>query len=82
MKSISRREFFATLGMASTAVAVLASIGQAEAADAMLLNVSYDPTRELYKAINPIFAGDWKARSGENPKIQVSHGGPAPRRAP
>ena len=29
------------------------------------LNVSYDPTRELYKAINPAFAADWKARTGE-----------------
>ena len=75
MKSISRREFFATLGMASTAVAVLAGNGRAEAADATLLNVSYDPTRELYKAINPIFVTDWKAKTGGTLKIQVSHGG-------
>ncbi len=45
------------------------------AADQMLLNVSYDPTRELYKAINPAFAAEWKAKTGETPRIQASHGG-------
>jgi ABC-type sulfate transport system substrate-binding protein len=30
-----------------------------------LLNVSYDPTRELYRDINQAFAEDWKARTGE-----------------
>ena len=39
------------------------------------LNVSYDPTRELYKAINPAFAADWKARTGETIEIHASHGG-------
>ena len=39
------------------------------------LNVSYDPTRELYKAINPAFAADWKAKTGEEIQIQASHGG-------
>jgi sulfate adenylyltransferase subunit 1/sulfate transport system substrate-binding protein len=39
------------------------------------LNVSYDPTRELYKAINPAFAADWKAKTGETIEIQASHGG-------
>ncbi|WP_036285442.1 sulfate ABC transporter substrate-binding protein [Methylocystis sp. ATCC 49242] len=39
------------------------------------LNVSYDPTRELYKAINPAFVADWKARTGESVEIQTSHGG-------
>jgi sulfate adenylyltransferase subunit 1/sulfate transport system substrate-binding protein len=46
-----------------------ASVGQT------LLNVSYDPTRELYKQINPAFAADWKAKTGEAAEIQVSHGG-------
>ena len=40
-----------------------------------LLNVSYDPTRELYKAINPAFVADWKAKTGETVQIQASHGG-------
>jgi sulfate/thiosulfate-binding protein len=44
-------------------------------ADSSLLNVSYDPTRELYKAINEAFAADWKDKTGETVTIQQSHGG-------
>lgn len=40
-----------------------------------LLNVSYDPTRELYKAINADFIADWKKKTGETLTIQSSHGG-------
>jgi sulfate transport system substrate-binding protein len=40
-----------------------------------LLNVSYDPTRELYKAINEAFAKDWKAKTGDDVSIKQSHGG-------
>jgi sulfate transport system substrate-binding protein len=40
-----------------------------------LLNVSYDPTRELYEAINPKFAASWKAATGQDVKINMSHGG-------
>lgn len=40
-----------------------------------LLNVSYDPTRELYAAINPKFAAQWKAETGQTVKITMSHGG-------
>jgi sulfate/thiosulfate-binding protein len=44
-------------------------------ADATLLNVSYDPTRELYEAVNKSFAADWKAKTGETVTIRQSHGG-------
>jgi sulfate/thiosulfate-binding protein len=40
-----------------------------------LLNVSYDPTRELYQAFNAAFAKSWKAKTGDNVKIKQSHGG-------
>ena len=40
-----------------------------------LLNASYDPTRELYEAINPKFAAKWKAETGQAVKINMSHGG-------
>lgn len=40
-----------------------------------ILNVSYDPTRELYEAINPKFAAAWKTESGQDLKINMSHGG-------
>jgi sulfate transport system substrate-binding protein len=46
-----------------------------QAKDVTLLNVSYDPTRELYQAINPAFAAQWKAKTGDDVKINQSHGG-------
>ena len=62
-------------------LAVLAAVGfttvaaSAVLADTTLLNVSYDPTRELYKAVNEAFAKDWKAKTGEKITIEQSHGG-------
>jgi sulfate transport system substrate-binding protein len=47
----------------------------AAAKDVQLLNVSYDPTRELYQQINVAFAADWKARTGDTLTIKQSHGG-------
>ncbi len=47
----------------------------AHAASYTLLNVSYDPTRELYKAVNAAFAADYKAKTGDSVTIQQSHGG-------
>ena len=40
-----------------------------------LLNVSYDPTRELYTEYNELFAKYWKAKTGETVAIEQSHGG-------
>ncbi|HVJ43218.1 MAG TPA: sulfate ABC transporter substrate-binding protein [Dongiaceae bacterium] len=45
------------------------------AADTSLLNVSYDPTREFYKAYGAAFAKYWKDKTGETVKIDSSHGG-------
>ncbi|MFZ2999977.1 MAG: sulfate ABC transporter substrate-binding protein [Undibacterium umbellatum] len=47
----------------------------AMAADISLLNVSYDPTRELYQDVNQAFAKQWKAKTGDNVTIKQSHGG-------
>jgi len=44
-------------------------------ADVTLLNVSYDPTRELYQEFNAAFAKQWKAKSNETVTINQSHGG-------
>ena len=44
-------------------------------ADQTILNVSYDPTRELYKAYDDLFAAHWKQLTGETVTIQQSHGG-------
>jgi sulfate transport system substrate-binding protein len=43
--------------------------------DVTLLNVSYDPTRELYQELNASFAKHWKAKAGEVVKVRQSHGG-------
>lgn len=54
----------------------LAASGSARAADALtLLNVSYDPTRELYERINVAFAEQWRAEHGQAVTIRQSHGG-------
>jgi len=65
------KSFFATLTLAAS----LALPGIAAAKDITLLNVSYDPTRELYKEINATFAAQWKAKTGDTVTIQQSHGG-------
>ncbi len=44
-------------------------------ADTTLLNVSYDPTRELYQDFNAAFAKHWQAKTGEKVTIRQSHGG-------
>lgn len=45
------------------------------AKDIQLLNVSYDPTRELYEQYNKAFAAHWKQETGDNVVIRQSHGG-------
>ncbi len=47
----------------------------ARATDVSLLNVSYDPTRELYQDFNTAFAKYWKAKTGDNVTVNQSHGG-------
>jgi sulfate transport system substrate-binding protein len=57
--------------------AVLATLaaGAAAAKTVTLLNASYDPTRELYRATNAAFAAQWKAQHGDRVVIRMSHGG-------
>ncbi|SFI34710.1 sulfate ABC transporter substrate-binding protein [Nitrosomonas sp. Nm34] len=50
-------------------------IGSNAFADKALLNVSYDPTRELYQEFNPAFSKYWQAQAGEKVTIKQSHGG-------
>ncbi len=51
------------------------AVSSAWAADVSLLNVSYDPTRELYQDFNKAFAKQWKAKGGDNVVVKQSHGG-------
>jgi sulfate/thiosulfate transport system substrate-binding protein len=57
------------------AATAASSASFAFAAEISLLNVSYDPTRELYQDVNAAFAKDWKAKTGDTVKIKQSHGG-------
>jgi len=58
-----------------TLAALSALFSSTAYADSELLNVSYDPTRELYQALNDTFAKEWQAKTGEAITIQQSHGG-------
>ena len=55
--------------------ALVVSAGGPAAAELSLLNVSYDPTRELYQEVNAAFSAQWKAQTGESVSIRQSHGG-------
>jgi sulfate transport system substrate-binding protein len=63
------------LNIFAAALLGIAAVGDVKAADINLLNVSYDPTRELYKEYNDAFAKYWKAKTGDNVTIKQSHGG-------
>jgi sulfate/thiosulfate transport system substrate-binding protein len=63
---------FAVALIAVSCIAAPPSFGQAPIT---LLNVSYDPTRELYAEFNQAFARYWKARTGQHVTIKQSHGG-------
>lgn len=63
-----KRVAITTAALATLAVSPVWGSGQ-------ILNVSYDPTRELYKEFNAAFAKHWKATTGEEIEIKASHGG-------
>lgn len=63
-----KRVAVTTAALATLAVSPVWGSGQ-------ILNVSYDPTRELYKEFNTAFAKHWKATTGEEIEIKASHGG-------
>jgi len=58
-------------------VLALATLATADAfgKEVTLLNVSYDPTRELYQSFNGAFSRHWKAKTGDDVKVNQSHGG-------
>jgi sulfate/thiosulfate transport system substrate-binding protein len=71
--SLPRRLAPLALGVALTAGLLCAAAPAG--AQTTLLNVSYDPTRELYAEANEVFAEKWKAETGEDIRIRQSHGG-------
>src|SRR5262245_61528112 len=64
----------AVAAMAALAIG-LGGCSKASPGAVVLLNVSYDPTRELYEEINVAFAKDWLAKTGQKVTIKQSHGG-------
>ena len=78
MRSIDRRRFaFGAVLAAAVAIAGCSSqSGDQARGDAVeLLNVSYDPTRELYRDVNAAFARQWQGRTGQAVTFNMSHGG-------
>lgn len=71
----SFRSVLSAIGLIALSVASLWILSGAAAAQTQLLNVSYDPTRELYREINQAFADEWKAQTGETVNVRASHGG-------
>ena len=70
----TRRHLLTSLGAAALTLTLGAAQAQAPA-PVTLLNVSYDPTRELYVEYNAAFAKHWKAKTGQDVTIKQSHGG-------
>jgi len=72
--TFTRREFHHA-AIAALGALLLAPAAPVAAAETTLLNVSYDPTRELYDDYNKAFAKYWEAKSGQKVTIRQSHGG-------
>lgn len=70
---ISLAHTFRSVALAAVAISTFSAA--AHARDITLLNVSYDPTRELYQEIDGLFAKEWKDKTGDNLVIKQSHGG-------
>jgi sulfate/thiosulfate-binding protein len=72
-----RRELLRLTSAVATGLASATIFGTrpAQAASVTLLNVSYDPTRELYVDYNSAFARYWKGKTGQDIRINQSHGG-------
>ncbi len=72
---LSRRGLISSAAAGLTATSLAGRPAFARGKTLSLLNVSYDPTRELYKQINTAFAGWWKGKTRQVVKIDQSHGG-------
>ncbi|MCJ2183560.1 sulfate ABC transporter substrate-binding protein [Novosphingobium sp. 1949] len=74
-RALSAAVAFAALALGSLSLAGCSDKRGEGGKSAQLLNVSYDPTRELYEALNPRFAARWKRESGQTLEVKMSHGG-------
>lgn len=71
----ARRRSFLAAGVALGASAASWPSWAQTQASIVLTNVSYDPTRELYRAVNDAFAGEWQRSAGQKVTVRTSHGG-------
>ena len=70
-----RRTFLVNLAIVA-GITGISTGGRAQSPrEVVLTNVSYDPTRELYRALNDAFAKEWQASTGQKVTIRTSHGG-------
>ncbi len=74
-RSLTKRRRLLAAASAAPVLSVFASARAQSTQDVVLTNVSYDPTRELYKAINEAFAKQWQASTGQKVTVRASHGG-------
>jgi sulfate transport system substrate-binding protein len=75
MNSFKPLRIAAGLFALALGVAAVTSLPSGQGGTITLLNVSYDPTRELYREFNTAFAKYWKAKTGQTVEIRPSHGG-------
>ncbi len=75
MEAVTRQARRLVSGLAVLAALAGPVPAPAAGAEVQLLNVSYDPTRELYEAVNAAFAKQWKAKTGQEVVVKQSHGG-------
>jgi len=66
---------FKKVAIAAVSASLLWSAAAVEAQNKTLLNVSYDPTRELYREYNNAFTRYWREQTGETVRVNMSHGG-------
>ncbi len=71
----TRQSFLAAFAIAAGLMSTIVAVRAQTPAEVVLTNVSYDPTRELYKALNEAFAKEWQASTGQKVTVRASHGG-------
>src|SRR5689334_5166826 len=73
--NLTRRALLSVLALTAAAGACTSGDDRGGGSTVTILNVSYDPTRELYEEVNEAFAAAWKAKSGQTVTIDQSHAG-------
>jgi sulfate/thiosulfate-binding protein len=70
-----RQSLLAAAAIAVGLMSAVVSLRAQTPREVVITNVSYDPTRELYRALNDVFAKEWQASTGQKVTVRASHGG-------